>query len=57
MCYFLLWLIICSFMVVPFRKLQHKDANEKCHIKWVFINKLTLNVLKGPKDEEEDKGQ
>jgi hypothetical protein len=44
-------------MVVPFRKLQHKDANEKCHIKWVFINKLTLNVLKGPKDEEEDKGQ
>jgi len=43
-------------MVVSFRKLQHKDANEKCHIKWIFKNKLTLNVLKALKDEE-DKGQ
>jgi len=44
-------------MVVFLKKLQHKDANDKCHVKWIFRNKLTLIVLKGPKDEEEDKGQ
>jgi hypothetical protein len=42
-------------MVVSLRKLQHKYANEKCHIKWTFRNKLTFNVLKGAKDEERTK--